>query len=151
MAGEVTSEREQGYSLGYSEPASRELLRRGVEEFAGFFVPHLRPGMRLLDVGSGPGTITLGLAKVVAPGEVIGIDIDAGQVEGARALATELEPAGLAPGTVRAAVRAVLGDPRYRAGVAALRAEIAALPSADEAVGWLEQVARERAPLTAGV
>jgi ubiquinone/menaquinone biosynthesis C-methylase UbiE len=30
--------------------------------------------MRLLDCGCGPGTITAGLAELVAPGEVVGID-----------------------------------------------------------------------------
>jgi ubiquinone/menaquinone biosynthesis C-methylase UbiE len=85
----------EGYSLGYSEPALRELLRRGVDEFAGFFLPYLQPGMRLLDVGSGPGTITLGLANVVAPGEVVGIDIDPAQVERARALAAEHQVANV--------------------------------------------------------
>jgi SAM-dependent methyltransferase len=50
---------------------------------------HLRPGMRLLDCRSGPGTITLDLAEAVAPGEVIGMDISAVQVERARALVAE--------------------------------------------------------------
>jgi SAM-dependent methyltransferase len=45
--------------------------------------------MRVLDVGCGPGTITLGLAAAVAPGEVIGIDRELSQVERARALAGE--------------------------------------------------------------
>jgi SAM-dependent methyltransferase len=89
VTSEAAPDREQGYSLGYSEPALRELLRRGVDEFAGFLLPHLRPGMRLLDVGAGPGTITLGLANAVAPGEVVGIDIDSVQVERARSLAAE--------------------------------------------------------------
>ena len=40
----------------------------------GVLSPLLRPGMRLLDVGCGPGSITAGLAKRVAPGETIGID-----------------------------------------------------------------------------
>src|SRR5690606_19318451 len=31
--------------------------------------------MRLLDVGCGPGTITTGLARAVAPGEVVGIEV----------------------------------------------------------------------------
>src|SRR5688500_16074076 len=45
--------------------------------------------MRLLDGGCGPGSITLGLAEVVAPGEVVGIDLQRAQVERARALAAE--------------------------------------------------------------
>ena len=45
--------------------------------------------MRLLDVGCGPGSITLGLAEAVAPGEVVGVDLQPAQVEQARALAAE--------------------------------------------------------------
>jgi cyclopropane fatty-acyl-phospholipid synthase-like methyltransferase len=40
---------------------------------AAFMLPHLRPGMRLLDAGCGPGSNTIGLAEAVAPGEVIGV------------------------------------------------------------------------------
>jgi SAM-dependent methyltransferase len=42
--------------------------------------------MKLLDVGCGPGTITVGLAEAVAPGEVVGIDREPGQIERARGL-----------------------------------------------------------------
>jgi SAM-dependent methyltransferase len=56
---------------------------------AAFFLPHLRPGMQVLDVGCGPGTITQGLATVVAPGTVIGIDLQPKQVEQARAFAAK--------------------------------------------------------------
>ena len=54
---------------------------------AAFVRPHLRPGMALLDCGCGPGSITVGLAELVAPGSVTGVDTDAAQVERARALA----------------------------------------------------------------
>jgi ubiquinone/menaquinone biosynthesis C-methylase UbiE len=54
-----------------------------------FFLAHLRPGMRVLDVGCGPGSIALGLAEVVTPGEVVGVDLQPAQVEQARALAAE--------------------------------------------------------------
>lgn len=39
---------------------------RAASDAAAFFLPYLRPGMRVLDVGCGPGSITLGLAKAVA-------------------------------------------------------------------------------------
>jgi SAM-dependent methyltransferase len=54
-----------------------------------FFLSHLRSGMRVLDVGCGPGSITRGLADVVAPAEVVGVDLQPAQVEQARALAAE--------------------------------------------------------------
>lgn len=66
-----------------------ELARRSAAYEGAFFLPHLRPGMRLLDVGCGPGTITLGLAEAVGSGEVVGIDAQPSQVEIARALAEE--------------------------------------------------------------
>ena len=53
-----------------------------------------RPGERCLDVGCGRGAVTLPLAAAVGPeGSVNGIDLSAGMLQEARALATE---AGLA-------------------------------------------------------
>ena len=72
------------YSVGYDAAAAEFFGQRTSAHHAAFFLPHLRPGMRLLDGGCGPGTITLGLAGLAMPGEVIGIDIEASQVELAR-------------------------------------------------------------------
>ena len=47
---------------------------RTAEEAAAFLLNHLRPGMRVLDIGCGPGSITIGLARYVSPAEVVGID-----------------------------------------------------------------------------
>jgi SAM-dependent methyltransferase len=47
---------------------------RTAENSAAYLLPYLRPGQRLLDVGSGPGTITAELAELVAPGEVVAVE-----------------------------------------------------------------------------
>jgi SAM-dependent methyltransferase len=65
--------------------------RRSAERNAAFFLPFLRPGMRILDAGCGPGAITVGLAARVVPGEIIGVDQDSERIEQARRLAISLE------------------------------------------------------------
>jgi SAM-dependent methyltransferase len=77
------------YTQQHNSAFVAEMAARTAAKEAAFFLPHLRPGMRLLDVGCGPGSITLGLAGVVGPGVVVGIDVDPTQVEQARALALE--------------------------------------------------------------
>jgi len=62
------------YTHGHHASVVAQHGRRTAEEAAAFLLPHLESGMRLLDVGCGPGSITLGLAKYVAPAEVVGID-----------------------------------------------------------------------------
>ena len=72
----------------FANPAfEAELAERSATRDAAFLMPHLRAGMRLIDVGSGPGSITLGLAEVVEPGEVVGVDLQPVQVAQARSLA----------------------------------------------------------------
>ncbi len=64
--------------------ANRDALR-----FLPFLVPHVRSGMAVLDVGCGVGSIALDLAPAVAPGHIVGIDADSGQIEVARRSADE--------------------------------------------------------------
>ncbi|HEX8727134.1 MAG TPA: class I SAM-dependent methyltransferase [Ktedonobacterales bacterium] len=61
---------------------------RRAAQWVPFLLPHLRPGMRLLDVGCGVGSITLDLAELVAPGAVVGVDMDEAQLRLAREAAT---------------------------------------------------------------
>ncbi len=75
------------YSIGNAEVQESYVSGRRAREWVPFFLPHLRPGMRLLDCGCGVGSITLDLAEVVAPGDVVGIDLDGGQLEVARTAA----------------------------------------------------------------
>lgn len=87
--------RTERYSLGYSPGEQGRLGRRTAADRAAFFLPHLRPGMRLLDAGCGPGSITVGLVAAVAPGEVVGVDLEPRQIAAARALAHERQALGV--------------------------------------------------------
>ena len=60
-----------------------------------FFLPYLYSGMMLLDCGCGPGTISIGLAEAVTPGQVVGIDIEANQVDTAISKADKLSISNL--------------------------------------------------------
>ena len=54
-----------------------------------FLTSQLRAGMRLIDCGCGPGSITVDLARMVAPGEAIGIDLREDALTHGSALARE--------------------------------------------------------------
>lgn len=77
------------YTHTHSEIVLDAHGRRTAEEAAAFLLAHLRPGMRLLDLGCGPGSITIGLARYVAPAETVGIDQAEEALESARKRATD--------------------------------------------------------------
>lgn len=63
------------YLQGHHDSVLRSHRWRTAQNSAAYLLPHLRPGMRVLDVGCGPGTITADLAAVVgARGDVLGVD-----------------------------------------------------------------------------
>ena len=76
-----------GYTMGYSDDFQQLLNRRSLETHAAHLLPYLKPGFRVLDFGCGPGTISVGLARAVEPGEVHGIDIEESQIDLARSAA----------------------------------------------------------------
>lgn len=69
------------YAFGYSPAAVGLMESRSAEVHAAFFLKHLSSGMDVLDIGCGPGSITVGIASAVTPGEVVGVDIEGSQVE----------------------------------------------------------------------
>ena len=75
------------YTLGYNQEILETELRAIAETSAAFLLPHLRPGLRLLDFGCGSGSVSIGLAKAIAPGEMHGVDMEESQIELARSMA----------------------------------------------------------------
>jgi SAM-dependent methyltransferase len=84
------------YTHGHAESVLRSHRTRTVENSAAYLLPYLRPDHRLLDVGSGPGTITADLARLVR--EVVAIEITD---EAAALTRTELDQQGLVAVDVR--------------------------------------------------
>jgi 2-polyprenyl-3-methyl-5-hydroxy-6-metoxy-1,4-benzoquinol methylase len=85
---------DETYQHGHHPAVVADHAKRTADTVAAFFLPFIKPGMRLLDVGCGPGTITSGLAQLVEPAETIGIDPSPSVIETAKSL---LVAAGQAP------------------------------------------------------
>ncbi|TDW31325.1 methyltransferase domain-containing protein [Cryobacterium psychrophilum] len=77
------------YTHGHHESVLRSHTWRTVDNSAAYLAPELKPGMTLLDVGCGPGTITVDLARRVSPGRVVGIDASAQIIIYAEGLAVD--------------------------------------------------------------
>jgi ubiquinone/menaquinone biosynthesis C-methylase UbiE len=77
------------YTHGHHDSVLRSHRWRTAENSAGYLLPHLHSGQSLLDIGCGPGTITLDLARLVAPGQTVGLDRELIPLVSARAAATE--------------------------------------------------------------
>ena len=77
------------YTHGHADPVLQSHRWRTAENSAPHLLPHLRAGQDLLDVGCGPGTITVDLAARVAPGRVVGLDVSPAPLAEARALAAD--------------------------------------------------------------
>jgi len=75
------------YVIGYTPSSEQLFSRRTAASHAGYLLPYLKAGMKVLDIGCGPGSISVGLADAVAPGELYGIDMEQSQVEFAVAAA----------------------------------------------------------------
>lgn len=76
-------------NAGNAAYEGRILAARGLDDKA-WLLPHLQPGLRVLDCGCGPGSITLAIAALIGTeGVAVGIDNQASSVDAARALASE--------------------------------------------------------------
>ena len=74
------------YTHGHHESVVAQHSARTAQHSAAFLLPHLAKGDSLLDVGCGPGSITVGLAQRVGPsGVVTAIDVSEGMIKQASA------------------------------------------------------------------
>ncbi|WP_437339983.1 class I SAM-dependent methyltransferase [Mycobacterium asiaticum] len=70
----VSQQHRAVYTHGHHESVLRGHRRRTAQDSAGYLLPHLQSGFRLLDIGCGPGTITVDLAERIAPGSVTAVE-----------------------------------------------------------------------------
>lgn len=83
-------DKDEVYAHGYDSALTLKFhASRTANKQAGWFLPFLQSGMTLLDCGCATGSITVGLARVVAPGQVTGVDISEIEIERAQARAAE--------------------------------------------------------------
>lgn len=89
-----TAPQDSTYVLGHADAEVQRLLLQG--RLYDHHTEHalrlagLRPGMRVLDIGSGPGDVSFVAARLVGPtGSVLGVDAAPAMVELARARAVE--------------------------------------------------------------
>jgi ubiquinone/menaquinone biosynthesis C-methylase UbiE len=88
------------YTHGHHESVLRSHRWRTAENSAAYLLPHLRAGQSLLDVGCGPGTITVDLAGRLSPGHAVGLDASVGVLEEARSQAAGGTPVRFVAGDV---------------------------------------------------
>ena len=77
------------YTRGFSEVAISSSLRRTADSNAAYLLPYLVAGLRVLDFGCGPGSMSLSLAEHIAPGELHGVDMKGSLIEMARSKARD--------------------------------------------------------------
>jgi ubiquinone/menaquinone biosynthesis C-methylase UbiE len=90
----TTTPSASSYVLGHADVEVQRLLLQG-RVYDGYTehalrLAGLRPGMRVLDIGSGPGDVSFVAARLVGPtGSVLGVDAEPAMVELARTRAAE--------------------------------------------------------------
>ena len=89
MADNTQASSTPDYTMGYGDQHVQRLSRHTAATLAAYLLPHLQPGMRMLDIGCGPGSISVGLAAAVAPGKFFGIDMEQSQLDRATVAARE--------------------------------------------------------------
>lgn len=81
---------EDRYTHGHSSGVINQHSARTAENSARHLLPSLRDGLDVIDVGCGPGSISVGLARAVAPrGTLVAVDVAEDVLPMARAAARD--------------------------------------------------------------
>lgn len=86
---------EDVYTHGHVESVLRSHRWRTAENSAGYLLPRIHEKSRILDVGCGPGTITLDLARLASAGSVVGLDRSEAVIREARVAAERADVGNL--------------------------------------------------------
>ncbi len=113
---------------------------RTIANSAAYLEAELSPGLTLLDVGSGPGTITVEFAERLAPGEVVGVDAAPAAIAAAQQHAAD-RAAALAHGSVRFELGDALALP-FDDGAFDIVHTHQTLQHVDDPVGVLREMSR---------
>lgn len=76
--------RGMNYMMGHHPSVLKAHGNRTAARYAAYLLPNISQGDLILDVGCGPGSITLGLAERAPNGWTVGIDSGAGAIEAAK-------------------------------------------------------------------
>ncbi len=78
----------EAYPHGHQPSVLASHAARTVDNSCAYFLDRLEPGQWILDLGCGPGSITLDLTERIGPnGHVLGVDFSADAISAARAVA----------------------------------------------------------------
>jgi len=77
------------YQFGQHPAVTKIYAQRTAAKCAPYLLPHIKPNHKILDVGCGPGSITLDFAALVPEGSVLGIDFSPEAISLAQSAATE--------------------------------------------------------------
>lgn len=77
------------YPAGHHAAVVRSHTSRTAENSAPHLLPYIKPGMRVLDIGCGPGTITNSFARLIGDdGQAVGVDPSESVVQQAKEIAS---------------------------------------------------------------
>lgn len=73
---QATSSTARPYIHGHHESVIKSHGSRTAANSCAYLLPYIKPNDRILDIGCGPGSITIDLARYVPEGSITGIDIE---------------------------------------------------------------------------